>query len=194
MVMPSVFRCLPASLLGAAIVARPALAQAELPDQSATPFLLIGGLLALVFGAVAFWMIRSGLQSRALARESLGWPTAGGKILSSEVLKQTRRRKGGTSTEYHPSIRYAFQAMGAPHEGSTIRFGSVSSARESVARGYVTKYPAGSTCVVRYKPGDPSVATLETAPAGMREIVVGVIFLLVPIFILAMGTLVMMVG
>lgn len=132
--------------------------------------------------------IRSGLKARASARESQSWPTTGGKILSIRGrLTDNAAPEVDAPHGLHAVVRYAYEAGGASHQGATIRFGDVSSARRSTAERIVEKYTAGSACAIYYNPEEPTVSTLETVPGSLKPILFGFIFLLVPAFVLLVG-------
>ena len=72
-------------------------------------------------------MVYSGLKSRANARASETWPTAGGTVLASDVEQRAhyspKTRK--TTYDYEPKIRYRYKVAGTDYESDVIRFGDL---------------------------------------------------------------------
>ena len=148
--------------------------------------LIIAGILLLIFGAVGAYMVYSGIKSRANARASETWPISGGTVLAAEVEKRPiyHRKTRTTTYSYEPIIRYSYKVAGTGYECSTIRFGDLVRNSEQLAQQLLAKYPAGSTVEVRYNPADPACATLETLSAGGKQILMGAVFIAIPLFIL----------
>ncbi len=157
---------------------------------------LIGGAVAVVFGCVGGYMLYMGLKNRRLARESALWPTTGGTVLAADVSRRTSRdrKRGTTSVYYSPSVRYSYSVAGRGYECDVVRFGSLESGSHKSAEEVVTRYPAGSTVVVRYDPADPSRATLETYSAAGQQIVMGVAFIAIPALIVVIMAAIFTVG
>ena len=102
-----------------------------------------------------------------LAKESVDWPYADGKIASSEVVRKTSRDSDGhTSTTYHAEISYDYRVEGTDYYGDKVSFGDYGSSNRSHAAGIVGKYPEGKQVQVYYKPDRPSIAVLETGVKG----------------------------
>ena len=116
------------------------------------PFLL-GGAAMLFFGA------------RGLLRASASkdWPTAAGKIVSSEVNHRTNRQ---ATTTYHPRLQYTYVVDGTTHRGRRVAYGSLGSSNPSRAQRIVKKYPRGKAVTVHYMPDDPAVCLLEPGVHG----------------------------
>lgn len=148
--------------------------------------LIIAGILLLIFGGVGAYMVYSGIKSRANARASETWPISGGTVLASEVEKRPiyHRKTRTTTYSYEPMIRYSYKVAGTDYECSTIRFGDLVRNSEKLAQQLLAKYPAGSTVEVRYNPAGPACATLETLSAGGKQILMGAVFIAIPLFIL----------
>ncbi len=148
--------------------------------------LVIAGILLLIFGAVGAYLVYSGIESRANARASETWPISGGTVLASEVeTRPLYHRKTRTTTySYEPMIRYSYKVAGTAYECSTIRFGDLVRNSDQLAQQLLAKYPTGSTVEVRYNPADPACATLETLSAGGKQILMGAVFIAIPLFIL----------
>jgi hypothetical protein len=165
-------------------------AAAPIPGTTeAQTVLIIVGALAVIFAGIGAYMIYSGISNRAIARASETWPTAGGKVLGSEVEKRAvRHRKTNTTTYYYtPKIRYSYRVGGADYESSIVRFGELARNSKTLADELVAKYPAGATIAVRFDPDDPRRATLESESAGGRQMLTGAVFIAVPLFVLGIA-------
>ncbi len=172
-------------------------AAAPIPGMSETQtVLIIIGVITVLFAAIGAYMIYSGIKNRAIARASETWPTAGGKVLASEIEeRRTHNRKTHTTTYYYtPRIRYSYRVGGHDYESSTIRFGELARNSKKLAEELVAKYPLGSTVAVHFDPNDPRRATLESVSAGGRQILTGSVFIGAPLFILAVALLIIGIG
>lgn len=151
------------------------------------------GVVLIVFSAIGLYMIYSGIKNRRFAKASELWPTAGGKVLATDISKRTYRdQKNRTTTNFYtPHVRYGYSVGGQAYEGEVIRFGDVEKGHISLAEEVVAKYPIGSVVAVRYDPEDPKRATLETQSAGGGQIWTGIFFIAVPLIIATVAGLVM---
>jgi len=186
----------PATLIAWAISLSPATAQPIEGLSEGQTVALIGAALLVVFCAVGGYFLYAGFKNRRLARESELWPTTGGKVLAAEVSKRTSRdrKRGTTSTYYTPSVRYSYLVVDQNYESTVIRFGSLESGSYKKAEEVVARYPVGSTISVRYDPTEPSRATLETASAAGQQILMGIVFIVAPILILAVMAVIFALG
>ena len=95
------------------------------------------------------------------------WPTAVGRVISSEVVEEeSTDREGGTSTWYNPVVAYAYSAGGRELTGRRLRFGNYRSASRKKAEAALAPYPVGAAPAVRYNPSDPAECVLETSKPG----------------------------
>ncbi len=179
----SVFTVVAAAML---LAPHPASASPVPSTTGSQTGLIIAGILLLIFGAVGAYMVYLGIESRANARASETWPISGGTVLTSEVeTRPLYHRKTRTTTySFEPMIRYSYKVAGTAYECSTIRFGDLVRNSDQLAQQLLTKYPAGSTVEVRYNPAYPACATLETLSAGGKQILMGAVFIAIPLFIL----------
>ncbi len=154
--------------------------------------LLIVGALVVIMSAVGGYLIYSGVKNRNLAKASELWPTAGGKVLATEITTRSYRdhKRNTTTYFYMPRVRYAYSVAGADYEGEVIRFGDVEQGTIHGAEAIIANYPEGSVVAVRYDPQDPTRATLETQSAGGGQIWTGIFFIAVPL-IIAVGAVLM---
>ena len=121
--------------------------------------LLILRLVAILTGgAPLVW----GLSMTSRIRESATWPTVDGKVVSSRVVADSSRIRGGGYTRYHRvDVRYEFTVAGQRYESNTFVFGVPRSYPDlPSAQTEVSLYPVGGTVTVRYDPDDPATATL----------------------------------
>jgi hypothetical protein len=170
----------------------PAAAQVVAGLTGAQTFGLIIAGLVLICLAFGVYLTYAGLRNRKLAKVSETWPTAGGTVLASEITKRTHRdqKTRVTYTYYTPQIRYGYKVGGADYEGSIIRFGDLERSSITLPQELVSKYPAGAAVGVRYDPADPNRATLETKSAGGGQIAAGVLFVVVPLLAVGIGSFV----
>ena len=122
--------------------------------------LLLGILWVAGFGYAHF-------RALAKARAAESWPTAAGRVISSEVVEEeSSDRDGGTSTWYNPVVAYAYTAGGRELTGRRLRFGNYRSATRKKAEAALAPYRAGATVAVRYNPERPEECVLETRRPG----------------------------
>ena len=101
------------------------------------------------------------------ARAAETWPTATGRVLSSEVVEEeSTDREGATSTWYNPVVTYSYAAGGRELTGRRIRFGNYRFASRSKAQAALAPYPVGASPAVRYNPEKPDECVLETKKPG----------------------------
>lgn len=122
--------------------------------------LLLGLLWVAGFGYAHFRAV-----GKATAAET--WPTATGRVISSEVVEEeSTDREGGTSTWYNPVVTYAYTAGGRELTSRRLRFGNYRSVSRKQAEAAAAPYPAGATPTVRYNPQNPDECVLETRKPG----------------------------
>ena len=131
-------------------------------------FFLVGGFLpatmekmalAVLFLAVGIVIALFSYSSYRASVASESWPTATGRIVRSEIEKQTRTSgegadKKNTLKEY-PKVSYQYQLEGKTYTSDNISFVSTGHARQVVSR-----YPAGKSVSVSYNPDNPEQAVL----------------------------------
>jgi hypothetical protein len=156
--------------------------------------MLLAGAVLLIFVAIGGLMIYSALKSRSLAKASQRWPTAGGKILASEVKSRTTIHRRSRTTVFVPEISYGYRVAGRDYRGSVVRFGNLERATSGLAQELVAKYRQGAMVVVRYDPANPDRATLETSASSWRQVASGVFFIAVALFIFAIFSVVYKFG
>ncbi len=174
-------------LLAATLLSLRQAAAAPVPSTTGSQTgLIIAGILLLIFGGLGAYMVYSGIKSRANARASETWPTAGGTVLASEVEQRAHysHKTRKTTYDYEPKIRYRYKVAGTDYESDVIRFGDLVRNSAKLPEELVAKYPAGSTVAVRYDFADPKVSTLESVSAGGKQILMGAVFIAIPLFIL----------
>ena len=119
-------------------------------------FLIVGGL-------VAFW----GIRNLVRARDSVNWPCAEGRIVSSSV----RQERDKDSTTYHANVLYEYSVSGIVYDGSRVAYGDYGSSDSSHARGIVERYPEGDVVAVYFKPDQPQQCVLEPGLRGQAWVV-----------------------
>jgi hypothetical protein len=143
------------------------------------------GLLALgILWVGGFGWAHFRAVGKAKAAET--WPTATGRVISSEVVEEeSTDREGGTTTWYNPVVAYAYSAGGRELTGRRLRFGNYRSASRKKAEAAIARYPAGATPAVRYNPEDPAECVLETrkpSPLYLIMALFGFLFIAFAIF------------
>ncbi|HEU0134413.1 MAG TPA: DUF3592 domain-containing protein [Allosphingosinicella sp.] len=122
--------------------------------------LVLGILWVAGFGYAHFRAV-----GRAKASET--WPTATGRVISSEVVEEeSSDREGGTTTWYNPVVTYAYTAGGRELTGRRIRFGNYRFSTRAKAEAALAAYATGSSPPVRYDPEKPEECVLETKKPG----------------------------
>jgi hypothetical protein len=124
------------------------------------------GMLALgILWVAGFGYAHFRAVGKARAAET--WPTATGRVVSSEVVEEeSSDRDGGTSTWYNPVVTYAYSAGGRELTGRRLRFGNYRFAGRGKAEAALAPYPVGASPAVRYNPETPEECVLETAKPG----------------------------
>jgi Protein of unknown function (DUF3592) len=122
--------------------------------------LLLGILWVAGFG----W---AHLRAVGKAKAAGTWPTATGRVISSEVVdEESTDREGGTSTWYNPVVAYSYTAGGRELTGRRLRFGNYRAATRKKAEAALAPYPVGASPAVRYNPEKPEECVLETSRPG----------------------------
>lgn len=130
----------------------------------------IVGLFAAVLVVAGTGLIFWAGPSLKVARESANWPTAQGRILSSEktyvttsttsspsssaILGRTDRKSW---TSYRPSISYSYTVDGSEYESTRLELGSIDMGRTDE---YLQEFAEGKEVTVHYNPDDPEQAVL----------------------------------
>ena len=110
---------------------------------------------AIVLGG---WMVLDGSWLLLRAKQSLAWPAADGRIVSSSVLY--RSNSEGNRIPY-ASIEYVFMVAGKAHSGDRIQFLKPGIGDFSHPQEIVDQYPEDKAVQVRYHPMNPAVCVLE---------------------------------
>jgi hypothetical protein len=131
--------------------------------------LLIALALVAIMSAIGAYLIYSGLKNRKLAKASELWPTAGGKVLATEITKRTYRDKNRTThTFYAPHVRDAYSVGNVDYEGAVIRFGDVEQGHITIAEAITGKYPSApsSRCATTPRTRDERRSRRNRPEAG----------------------------
>lgn len=140
-----------------------------------------------VFAVVGVALLAVGLKDVWRAARSRRWPTAPGKVISTEELQHRRpvpaEAGGGTRLHYEPHVHYEY-TVGQVLIGSThLRLGPTESSSEARAQVVLARYPPGTPVQVAYNPKDPTESVLEPgarpvdfARAGVGAFFVGMAF------------------
>ncbi|HYJ84002.1 MAG TPA: DUF3592 domain-containing protein [Allosphingosinicella sp.] len=125
----------------------------------------IGMLLLGILWVAGFGWAHFRAVGKAKAAET--WPTAPGRVISSEVVEEeSNDRDGNSSTWYNPVVTYAYSAGGRELTSRRLRFGNYRFASRPKAEAACAPYPAGATPMVRYNPEKPDECVLETTKPG----------------------------
>jgi hypothetical protein len=109
-------------------------------------FLLFAGLALLLYGSNTLYT----------AYSSLSWPTADGKVLTSQA-----RSAGNT---HRNLLWYEYQVQGVRHLSENYHTGGNSTPFKDKAIEVAKRYPVGRLVKVFYNPSDPSESVLEPGP------------------------------
>ena len=141
--------------------------------------------------AAGTYGIVHGFQLRDLAQRSEEWPTARGRIVSSQVTSLTvSDRQGGKDTYHYPKVVYEFEVDGRIRQGSRVSYAVYKFRQREPAEAIVSAYPAGKTVDVYFAPENPDDAVLErVTPNKIKKPALGVMILVVGVVILATGVL-----
>lgn len=137
---------------------------------------VIVGLFFMVIGGV---FIVSGARSRKQAESAQEWPSAAGRILSTDIHERVQSAgETGPRRTYEPVVEYEFSLMGAPMRGNRLSFGHKRFNTRRKAEAVLGQYQPGAIITVYYDPQDPSQSVLEREASGsMTYLVMGIIFL-----------------
>jgi hypothetical protein len=109
-------------------------------------------------------------EVRQSAAAASGWHSTEGKIVVSQVRKETAYvgRGNRAAAFYRPAITYAYRVEGRDYQAERIRFGGDAGGSEPSAKAAVERYPEDGKVMVWYDPANPSRAVLEmgVAPAA----------------------------
>jgi len=120
----------------------------------------------------------------AEARQSLGWPTAVGTVIHSEVSSHDSHSEGKTTRMYTANVRYRYSVNGVQYTADRITLGDSSTSSAGNKQEIVGRYSVGASVPVHYDPGNPQNALLEAGPVfityipfifGLLAIVAGVL-------------------
>ncbi len=143
------------------------------------------GLGVALFGIL--WVLGFGYahyRAAGKAKASETWPTAEGKMLACQVVKEeSDDRESGTTTWYNPMVNYAYSVAGRDLQGSRLRFGNARSSSEKKAQAAIAAYAAGGPVSVRYNPDKPEECVLESRKPGPAYLLMAAI----GIFVFALG-------
>jgi hypothetical protein len=131
-----------------------------------SPFYLVGVIFILM-----------ALINTKRAKASLTWPSAQGRITSSQVAEHSDEDYGDS---YRPKVEYEYGVAGRTYSGKRIAFGPTGSLSEARVRATAESYKVGTTVEVFYNPARPDDATLERRATRTNVIfyIFGVAFIL----------------
>jgi hypothetical protein len=132
---------------------------------TASPFYLLG----LIFILIAVINVKR-------AKASLIWPSAQGRITSSQVVKTSARY----GYSYKPEVEYEYSVAGRTYSGKRIAFGPAGSSNEARERALAASYQVGAPVEVFYNSARPSSAILERrmASSNVKLFIVGIALIL----------------
>jgi hypothetical protein len=134
-------------------------------------FFVLGVLLAAFF----VWQLVKGVRARK-------WPTTEGRVLESQVTKETSYDDGSSSTTYGAEITYRYEVDGEEYSGKRRSFADYRSSNRRRAVKIVARYAPGAVIMVYYRPDQPDESVLEPGmSAGFF------LFLILPLTFMAIG-------
>ncbi|MDC0710864.1 DUF3592 domain-containing protein [Stigmatella sp. ncwal1] len=135
-------------------------------------------LLCALLAAVGTVLLVVGLKEVWRASRTRRWPTAPGKVISTEELQHLRRAPpeegGGTRLLYEALVHYEY-TVGRVLIGSTrVRVSPTATSSEARSQAILARYPPGQEIRVFYNPGDPTESVLDPGAHPLDFIRVGV--------------------
>jgi len=121
--------------------------------------------IALPIWLAALVLAAGSLLSRRAAHRLIataaGWPTANGRIVTSQILVRYMNGR-----YYAPQVSYVFEADGVAYASDRLRPGGTPQFLffRKQATAIVARFPPGSSCIVRYDPRRPAISALELKP------------------------------
>lgn len=146
-----------------------------MPDNW-TPYIMV---LALVMLIIHMW------RGIAAGRESKNWPTVPGRVVASEVERETSRervdRRDGVTryrrkVSWIPRITYEYDVNGERFTGRNVYIFQMRYSQRRTAENVVRRYPKDKEVSVHYNPENPDKAVLQPGVPGRSQ---GVLFLFV---------------
>jgi hypothetical protein len=143
--------------------------------------------ICAVFAVVGVALLAAGIKDAWRAARSRRWPTAPGKVISTEEFQHRRSMPeeagGGTRIHYEAHVHYEY-TVGRVLIGSTVlSLGPNESSSEARAQAILARYPPGQLIQVAYNPKDPTESLLEPGAhptnfirAGMGVFFLGLVF------------------
>jgi hypothetical protein len=120
------------------------------------------GLVGLCLFSV--WIVVHLSSNFYLSLASRHWPTTYARVTSSAVYTHG----AGAGMSWAPVVQYEYEAAGAEHRSSNIRFLLGTFYNADAAAEVVASYPVGRQVSVAYDPQDPNRSVLEPGvPQGM---------------------------
>ena len=116
--------------------------------------------VSLLFVVGGMFSIAPSLRSIRLARASLAWPTAPGRVTAAEI-QESYDSRGRSCT---PHIAFEYQVDGRSQRGDSLMIGVTPSGSKSYAKSVTEKYPVGAAVQVAYDPAAPERSVLEPGP------------------------------
>lgn len=120
----------------------------------------------LGFAAFASLIVYAIQKNAAQAR---AWPTATGKIESSDVheFQSHDSDRNRSRTQYRAEVVYSYQVAGVRYTSDKLGSAQISASTDALARRASARYPAGSIIQVHYNPANPSEAIVNPGGRGL---------------------------
>jgi len=115
---------------------------------------LITTTLAVVFLAIAAWMIRA-------ARARRGWPSVRGAVTGGRIRQKTSGVGEEETVTFVPVVEFQYEIGSKTYAASGPGFGETGYGSVSRAEKVLARYPAGAAVEVHYNPAKPAEAFLE---------------------------------
>jgi tetratricopeptide (TPR) repeat protein len=145
--------------------------KAQKAHETDKPSPIFGILFMLPGIAVVFY----GIKELKKAMASKNWSTTVGKVISSEVIRDT----SGKRPIYIPKVFYEYSVTGNKYSSNEVSIGHWDSSSPKGAQKIVNRYPTGKDVIVYYDPDNPEDAVLEpgTSIGDYTLILFGAIFI-----------------
>jgi hypothetical protein len=152
-------------------------------DAIITTFLLLVplGIILLVFGGGGAWILFLSMSGRKKASESKDWPSAPGKMISSQIKEVIYHSSDGPRRSLQLEAEYEYTVGGRQYINNKHTLGRIPKGIPYRKSAEVAKrYAPGAVVPVYYNPQNPQESCLEReAPLSSLTMIIGIILLVI---------------
>ena len=115
----------------------------------------------IVLIAIGLFLVVITPISIKAGKRSTTWPTVPGKVISSEVERETRTDSDdNVSVNYYPRIRYEYKVEGKTYQSTKYKLLDASTTKKK-AEEFTALFLPGNAVTVHYNPSKPENAVLQ---------------------------------